>query len=164
MNQENLLIGKYDSKFKSDEVIYEDFISRKEFINRTRIYISTMFYDLVYNDFKESGLSVDEYVDTYEKNHPIMETELKGTFKCNVIDDSISGLGTYDNLHEPNIWEIVNAVDMELYHKWVHGDKTISQLLDIIEKQEKIISDVKSILYDIQKEKLASEKSNGVVA
>lgn len=60
MKQENLLIGEYDPKFKSDEAVYDDFISRKEFINRTGIYISVMLYGLVYDDFKESGLSVSE--------------------------------------------------------------------------------------------------------
>lgn len=163
MKQKNLLIGEYDPKFKSDEVVYEDFISRKEFINRTGIYISAMFYDFVYDDFKESGLSVDEYVDTYEKNHPIMEAEVKGTFKYDVMDDPINGLGIYDDSHEPNIWEIVNAVDMEFYHKNIHGDKIISQLLHIVKEQEEVIFDAKSVLQYIQKENLASEESNGVV-
>lgn len=163
MKQENLLIGEYDPKFKSDEAVYDDFISRKEFINRTGIYISIMLYGLVYDDFKESGLSVSEYVETYEKNHPIMEAEVKGTFKYDVTDELINGLGIYDDSHEPNIWEIVNAVDMEFYHKRIHGDKIIAQLWHIVEEQEKIIFDAKSVLRDIQKENLASEESNGVV-
>lgn len=39
----NILIGDYDKQFKSDELEYKDFISRKEFINRTGIYVSALF-------------------------------------------------------------------------------------------------------------------------
>ena len=72
----NILIGDYDKQFKSDELEYKDFISRKEFINSTGIYVSALFFESVYHDYKESGLSVDDFVNTYETKEPIMEAEI----------------------------------------------------------------------------------------
>ena len=161
MNKKEILIGKYDSLFKSDEPVYEDFISRKEFINRTGIYESTMNYAMVYDEFKETGLSVDEFVDTYEENHPIEEVKLHGTFKFEVTDDNVNGLGTYHDDHFPYIWEIVNMLDMELYHKWLHGGENITTAMKIIEDQEKIISNAKNLLLEFQKTNLVNAESNG---
>lgn len=130
----NILIGDYDKQFKSDELEYKDFISRKEFINRTGIYVSALFFESVYHDYKESGLSVDDFVNTYETKEPIMEAEISGKFKYNVTDEVVSGIGTYDEIHDPNVHEIVNAIDMELCHK-------IKELEDLMIKVSKLCKD-----------------------
>lgn len=41
-NEKTCLISEYDSHFKPDELVYDDFISRREFINRTGVYVSAL--------------------------------------------------------------------------------------------------------------------------
>ena len=102
-NEKACLISKYDSHFKPDEQVYDDFISRREFINHTGVYVSASYFNIVYDKFKESGLSIDEFVGTFSSNPMIQEVNLSGTFKYIVDDDTVNGLGTYDDTHEPKV-------------------------------------------------------------
>ena len=118
--------------------MYDDFISRREFINHTGVYVSASYFNIVYDKFKESGLSIDEFV---------------GTFKYIVDDDIVNGLGTYDDTHEPNIWEIVNSIDMEMFHKWLDSGRSIVRIMKIFKDYDKdvsrILDEIKSTNSDI---------------
>jgi hypothetical protein len=141
-NEKACLISKYDSHFKPDEQVYDDFISRREFINHTGVYVSASYFNIVYDKFKESGLSIDEFVGTFSSNPMIQEVNLSGTFKYIVDDDTVNGLGTYDDTHEPNIWEIVNSIDMEMFHKWLESGRSIVRIMKIFKDYDKEISHI----------------------
>lgn len=118
------------------EEVYEDFVSREEFINRTGIFVTPEHFGYIYDMvFKESGVSVDEFIRDYEEKYStcIQEVPLSGTFKYEVMDEEISCVGEYDDCYEPNIWEIVNVLSrnskmefeskhdvMEKYNKALH--------------------------------------------
>lgn len=145
---------------------YEDFISRVDFINQTGIFVTPGYFNIIYDEFKESGVSVDEFVGNYEEIYStcIQETELKGTFKYETTDDEVSCLCVYssDPLHEPNIWEVVNNLAVEYDHQWRSKD-------EIVEKYQKIIKELQDInarLMDIAKQVTSVEfiKTGGKVA
>ena len=152
-NEKTCLISEYDSHFKPDELVYDDFISRREFINRTGVYVSALYYNIVYDKFKESGSSIDKFVETFSSNPMIQEVNLSGTFKYIVDDDTVNGLGTYDDTLVPNIWEIVNSIDMEMFHKWLESGRSIVEIMKIFKDYDKdvsrILDEIKSTSSDI---------------
>ena len=52
-----------------DEPVYKDFINRKEFIRDTGIFVTPDFFKFIYEEFKDSGLAQQEFVETYEKSN-----------------------------------------------------------------------------------------------
>lgn len=121
---------------KKELVEYEDFISRRDFINQTGIYITPDYFSMIYDSFKESGVSVAEFVENYEEKYVcscIVEEELKGTLKYEVMDDYISCMYDYDSLHEPNTWEIIDCLARELAHERQKKEDIIERYKHVIE-------------------------------
>lgn len=145
INDKNLLLHPYDKAFKTDETVHEDFISRQEFINRTGIFITPIYFDMVYDEFKEAKVSVDEFVNNYEEKYStcIQNVPLNGSFKYEIQDDEIGCIGVHASIHEPNIWEIVNSLAMAYYHKWLQADNIAEKYKKIIEEQQKEIEELK---------------------
>ena len=148
------------------EPVYKDFISRVDFINQTGIFVTPGYFNIIYDEFKESGVTINEFINNYEKKYSscVEELELKGTFKYETIDDDISCVCVYDSdpLYEPNIWEIVNNLAVEYDHQWRSKD-------EIVEKYQKIIKELQDInarLMDIAKQVTSVEfiKTGGKVA
>lgn len=142
------------------EPVYEDFISRVDFINQTGIFVTPVYFETIYDDFKNSGVSVDEFVNNYEEKYSscVEELELKGTFKYETIDDDISCVCVYDSdpLYEPSIWEVVNNLAVEHDHQWRSKD-------EVVEKYQKIIKELQDInarLMDIAKQATSVELIN----
>ena len=139
MRKTELLIEPITGEFAWKENVPKDFISREEFINRTGIFVTPSQFEFIYDeDFKDSNMSVDEFVSNFEENFSgeVMEVEMKGTFKYMVMDEAINCLGEFkDDLHDPNIWEIINCLSrtyaQEYESKW-----------EIIEKYKKVLEDV----------------------
>ena len=152
-NEKACLISKYDSHFKPDEQVYEDFISRREFINHTGVYVSASYFDIVYDKFKESGLSIGEFLESFSANPMIQEVNLSGTFKYMADDDTVNCFGTYDENHEPNIWEIINSIDMEMFHKCMEAFEGVTGMADLFKNYDKDISEkleeIKSVVSDM---------------
>lgn len=153
-NEGNCLISEYDSYFEIDEPVHEDFISRRDFINHTGVYVSASYFGIVYDEFKKSGSSIDEFVEAFSSNPMIQEVNLSGTFKYILDDDTVNGFGTYDDTCEPNIWEIVNSMDMEMFHKWLEAGRSIIKISEIFKDYDKEVSkrleDIQSINSDIK--------------
>lgn len=145
IDDKELLIHSYDKALKTDESVYEDFISRQEFINRTGIFVTPIYFDMVYDQFKEANVSVDEFVDNYEEKYStcVQSLPLNGIFKYEVQDDEVSCIGVHDSIHEPNIWEIVDSLAMAYYHKWLYADDLAERYRKIIEEQQKEIEELK---------------------
>ena len=118
--EKQMLIKPYDKAFKPVEPMYADFISRPEFINRTGIFVSPAYYGIIYDAYKESDVAVEEFVRDYEEKYStcIVEVPLSGTLKYEVQDDDVSCIGVHDDLHEPNIWELLDSLSMSQYEEW----------------------------------------------
>ena len=56
------LIGEYDASFKAEEnePVFKDFVSRRDFINRTGVYVSPAYFGIIHDKFMESGVSAEE--------------------------------------------------------------------------------------------------------
>lgn len=143
-NMEKTLIHSID-KTAYKEPIHEDFVSREEFINRTGIFVTPGYFEYIYDmEFKEKNVSVDEFVEHYEEKYStcIQEVPLRGTFKYEVMDEDLSCMGLYDDVYEPNIWEIVNSLaisyEMEHQSKWEAVEKYKSALQNTFDTVTKI--------------------------
>jgi len=115
------------------EKAYKDFVSREEFINRTGIFVSPNYFDYIYDiEFKESGVSADEFIQNYEEKYStcIQEFPLQGTFKYEVMDEGVNCVGEYDECYEPNIWEIINSLAR-------NSKAEFEKRYDLIEKLDK---------------------------
>ena len=89
--EKNLIHPITDSTYK--EPVYKDFVSREEFINRTGIFVSPNYFDYIYDiEYKESGVSADEFIRDYEEKYStcIQEIPLQGVLKYEVMDEEIS--------------------------------------------------------------------------
>jgi len=134
--EKQILIKPYDKTFKPVEPTYADFITRPEFINRTGIFVSPSYYDMIYDAFKESGVTVDEFVRNYEEKYStcIIEEPLSGTLKYEVQDDDVSCIGIHDDFHDPSIWEILNSLSMSQYEEWKTKGEITQKLFALNEK------------------------------
>lgn len=150
--EDQVLIKPYNHAFKSVEAMYTDFISRPEFINRTGIFVSPLYYDIIYDEFKESGVTIDEFVKDYEGKYAtcIVEVPLSGTLKYEVQDDDVSCIGIHDDLHEPNIWEIMDSLSMAQYKAWKSKDEITQELFSIVKKVQKTNEELVSIFNQYQ--------------
>ena len=123
------------------ESIYKDFVSREEFINRTGIFVSPNYFEYIYDiEYKESGVSVDEFIQDYEEKYStcIQEIPLQGTFKYEVMDEEINCAGEYDDCYEPNIWEIINTLARS-------SKAEFEKRYDVIEKYNNVLDKVQKI-------------------
>lgn len=121
VDSENI-IQPVSSKRAWKEKTYEDFVSREEFMNRTGIFVTpegfSSMYETDWEDAKSKGISVDEFVDNYEKlTCNVLDIRLHGTFKYLADDVSLSGDGEYDDYHELNIYEIMNSLACTYEHE-----------------------------------------------
>ena len=46
---------------------------------------------------------------------------MRGTFKCLTFDDELSGIGEYEELYYPNIWELINSPARTLAYEQLNG-------------------------------------------
>lgn len=115
---------------------YEDFISRVDFINQTGIFVTPGYFECIYEDFKDSGVSVDEFVGNYEGKYStcVQKTELKGIFKYEATDDNVSCLCNSNQLDEPNIWELINCLAIEHDRQWKAKNTLVEKYQEINEK------------------------------
>lgn len=157
MTDNEPLIHPITGEFAWKEKVYDDFISREEFINRTGIFVTPMqfsyIHDVNWKEAKESGTSLDDFLNDYEDNSgEVMEVPLHGTFKYIVSDDYLSCIGEYNDgdecgacylsaFNEPNIWEIINCLArshaQECETKWEIIEKHKSVLEDVMQSLEK---------------------------
>lgn len=122
-----------------------DFLPRIDFINRTGIYISTSYYPAVYEKFKESGKSVDEFIQNYERQYAnCVETlPLEGVFKYEMTDTDISGVAQDETENQRTIWDILSSIDDSLLHKRIYAER-------MIRKYEQICVELRGILDEVE--------------
>lgn len=149
--EQNILIHPINEEHTWKEQTYDDFVTREEFINRTGIFVTPShfgyIYDMEWKEAKATGILVDDFVRTYEEEHSgeIVEEQLQGTFKYIISDDYLSCIGDYDDLYDPNIWEIINCLARSHAHEYETKWETI-------EKYKAVLNDVMQILNRLQLE------------
>lgn len=106
-------------KGNNDELVHKNFVFRQEFINRTGIYVTPVYFEIIYKRFVDSGISTDEFIDNYEEKYSscIEETPLSGTFKYEVEDTDISGMDNIEEDQTMSIWEIIDSIIIAYYEK-----------------------------------------------
>ena len=137
--EKNLIHPIEDRIYK--EPVSKDFVSREEFINRTGIFVSPDYFNYIYDiEYKESGVSVDEFIRDYEEKYStcIQEVPLQGIFKYEVMDEDINCAGIYDDCYDPNILEIINALARS-------GKAEFEKRYDVIEKYNSVIDRIQKI-------------------
>lgn len=110
---EDALIHPVEKEYGWKEPVHDDFVSREEFINRTGVFVTPEHFEYIYDMvFKEANVPSDEFVNDYVTKYStcIQEVPLSGTFKYEVMDEDLSCMGVYDDVYEPNIWEIANSL------------------------------------------------------
>jgi len=130
------------TRTENKEHVYEDFISRTDFINNTGIFVTDSMYMHIYEEYKKQELPLAEFIKSYEEKHvgEICECELKGTLKYCVLDEEISCL---DNEEKPNIWEILNCFEES-------KSEEKEQLNKLLTAYKKIVDDAVNTLEMIQ--------------
>lgn len=143
------LIRENLSKYAWKEQTYDDFISREEFINRTGIFVTPIYFYFIYDEWKEAkeaGTSLDDFINDYEdKCGEVMEVPLHGTFKYLIFDDYLSCIGEYDDgdgcgacylssVDEPNIWEIINCIARSCAQEYESKREAIESYKAVLEK------------------------------
>ncbi|MCD8018711.1 MAG: hypothetical protein LUF92_03745 [Clostridiales bacterium] len=161
MNNEkdNLLIHPYDSQYSrdNDEPVYEDFISRQEFINRTGIFVTPQYFGMFYDDFMESHMTVDEFLDKIEETYTgeIFEIPLSGTFKYMIMDDDVSCMGQYPDAfpEDLTIWEMMDSLATELYHKCIYSEKRIEEAIGIANDSIRLNEELRDTCKKLQQQR-----------
>ena len=164
-NIEKTLIHPID-KTAYKETIHQDFVSREEFINRTGIFVSREYFEYIYDiEFKESGVSAEEFVQDYEEKFStcVQEIALHGTFKYEVMDEDVNCVGEYDECYEPNIWEIVNTLARNSRAEFDKRYNLIEQYNGMIDKVQKIPDKMLALTKFIRQLCLQNDIINGLL-
>lgn len=141
---------------------YDDFVSREEFINRTGIFVSPDYFEYIHDiEFKDSGVSAEEFVGDYEEKYAtcVQEIPLKGTFKYEVMDEELNCAGEYGECHEPNIWEILNTLARSSRSEF---EKRYS-LIEKLDKYGDIAKEAVLLIKIIKKLHLCNDILNGLL-
>lgn len=164
-NIEKTLIHPID-KTAYKETIHKDFVSREEFINQTGIFVSPEYFEYIYDmEFKESGISAEEFVRDYEEKFStcVQEIPLHGTFKYEVMDEDVNCVGEYDECYEPNIWEIVNTLARNSKAQFDKRYDLIEQYNGMIDKVQKIPDEMLALTKFIRQLCLQNDIINGLL-
>lgn len=130
----------------------EDFVSREEFIKRTGIFVTPEYFEYIYHKWVDetakTGMSVDDFVDDYEKNHmgQVAETKLNGTFKYLIMDESISCMYDDWDICDPDIWDIVNSLACDLTYEREEKQKALKVMEDVYADAEQIYKQAVNIV------------------
>lgn len=130
----------------------ENFVSREEFIKRTGIFVTPEYFEYIYHKWVDetakTGMSVDDFVDDYEKNHmgQVAETKLNGTFKYLIMDESISCMYDDWDICDPDIWDIVNSLACDLTYEREEKQKALKVMEDVYADAEQIYKQAVNIV------------------
>lgn len=141
MNERESKIQKENNiRYAQKEPTNEGFVSRMDFINQTGIFVTPGYFDMIYENFKEVGVPADDFIRDYEEKYStcLQEIELKGMFKYEIADDSLSGLGNYSDDSEPNIWELMNYLALSHDYEWRTKDEIVAKYRDIVKRLQEI--------------------------
>lgn len=92
----------------SPEKEYKGFVTRREFINQTGVFVSATYFVIIYKDFKESDVSSDDkdYVGKYST---CIISDRNNLVHFEINDDEVSAVGCYANAVES---DELNVLDL----------------------------------------------------
>lgn len=129
---------------------YPDFVSILDFINRTGVFVSPCHFSVIYERFKKSGVSAEEFLNDYAEKYAdqIVSIPMCGTFRYEFTDDQISCLGEFkDEDHNANVLEaLYSALDLA-----EHRRKKYNNMLEERKKIEaEVAADISAVLDDLK--------------
>lgn len=157
MTKDNMLLIKKIRNENFDGVEYEDFVSREDFINRTGIFVTPDYFDRVYDNFCEAGVSADEFIDNYERKYAtcIEVAEIHGKFKYEIDDCDITAIGSYDDaMYELTIWDLMNNLAKRYENERNLGAeayKAFKDLKELSERNDSILKNVSRQINHVKK-------------
>jgi len=96
-NESAMEITKKNSSI-SPEKEYSGFVTRREFINQTGVFVSASYFEIIYEEFKEAGVPADEFVRDYvDKYATYIESDKNNLIRYEISDDEVNAVGCYDN-------------------------------------------------------------------
>ncbi len=82
----------------SPEKEYKGFVTRREFINRTGVFVSAVYFEIIYEEFKGLSVSADEFVRDYiDKYSTCIISDRNNLVHFEINDDEVSAVGCYEN-------------------------------------------------------------------
>lgn len=121
---------------------YKGFVTRREFINRTGVFVSAVHFEIIYENFKESGVSSDEfvrdYIDTYST---CIISDKNNLVHFEINDDEVSAVGCYANPVES---DELNVLDL-LYNLSESVEYYRDKLFEVRKQTKDLCNAIKSM-------------------
>ena len=116
----NLLSENHTNR--SIDKYFDGFTTRRDFINRSGIFVSENYFEIIYLEFLRSGMSVLDFINCYgsKVENAVVEVELPEKFRCVLFDDGISRCGDPNFINCDgylNIYEVIDALDNDYMRK-----------------------------------------------
>lgn len=138
-------------KYLNEETKHEDFVSRIDFINRTMVFCTPEYYEMIYDDFVESGVSPAEFVRNYRNKYAtcLLEVSIGDDTIYYELDDDILGAIDYpEDEFDFNILELLNNIAMAHSHKNKYAEEMITSYQKVVESQMQINTELIDIVND----------------
>jgi hypothetical protein len=126
----------------SPEKEYEGFVTRREFINRTGVFVSAVNFENIYEKFKELSVSADEFVRDYiDKYSDFIISDRNNLVHFEINDDEVSAVGCYANSVES---DELNVLDL-LYNLSESVEYYRDKLIEVRKQAKDLCNAVKSM-------------------
>lgn len=126
----------------SPEKEYKGFVTRREFINRTGVFVSAVHFENIYEKFKELSVSVDEFVRNYiDKYSDCIISDRNNLVHFEMNDDEVSAVGCYENSVES---DELNILDL-LYNLSESVEYYRDKLFEVRKQAKDLCNAVKSM-------------------
>lgn len=121
---------------------YKGFVSRREFINRTGVFVSAVHFEIIYKKFKKLSVSADEFVRDYiDKYSDYIISDRNNLVHFEINDDEVSAVGCYANSVESNE---LNVLDL-LYNLSESVEYYRDKLIEVRKQAKDLCNTVKSM-------------------
>lgn len=121
---------------------YKGFVTRREFINRTGVFVSAVHFEIIYEKFKELRVSADEFVRDYiDKYSDCIISDKNNLVHFEINDDEVSAVGCYANSVES---DELNVLDL-LYNMSESAEYYRTKLFEVRKQAKDLCNAAKSI-------------------
>ena len=121
---------------------YKGFVTRREFINRTGVFVSAVHFEIIYEKFKELRVSADEFVRDYiDKYSDCIISDKNNLVHFEINDNEVSAVGCYANSVES---DELNVLDL-LYNMSESAEYYRTKLFEVRKQAKDLCNAAKSI-------------------
>lgn len=126
----------------SPEKKYEGFVTRREFINRTGVFVSAVHFENLYEEFNKLSVSAEEFVRDYiDKYSDCIISDRNNLVHFEINDDEVSAVGCYANSVES---DELNVLDL-LYNMSESAEYYRTKLFEVRKQAKDLCNAVKSM-------------------